>query len=143
MTNHQIQNIINLRASIAAFVLFTFMGTGLFAQTPAQSSALERMPGLLKTGDVRAMLPYLNTNLEITLQDREQSCTRAQAEVMLRNFFIKHPPKDFKLIHKGSTGQGGAYLMGTLTSTSGSTFRTSIVLFEKNGQNLVQQLRLE
>jgi hypothetical protein len=143
MTNHHIQNINILRTSLIAFFLLTWMGTALRAQTPTHSSALERMPNLLKTADIRAMLPHLNTNLEITLQDREQSCTLAQAEVILRNFFAKHPPKDFKLLHKGNTGQGGAYLMGTLTSTSGSTFRTSIVFFEKNGQNLVQQLRFE
>jgi len=132
-----------LDVSLIAFCLTILASMPLKAQAPASTSTLERMPHLLKTADVRAMLPYFNSTLDIALQDREQSCTRSQAEVMLRNFFAKHPPKDFKLIHKGSSGQGGEYLMGTLTTTAGTTFRTSIVIFEKNGQDLVHQLRFE
>ncbi|NBU72397.1 MAG: DUF4783 domain-containing protein, partial [Bacteroidetes bacterium] len=98
---------------------------------------------LLIFQDFVCFFKLFNSTLDIALQDREQSCTRSQAEVMLRNFFAKHPPKDFKLIHKGSSGQGGEYLMGTLTTTAGTTFRTSIVIFEKNGQDLVHQLRFE
>ncbi|MBM3918206.1 MAG: DUF4783 domain-containing protein [Sphingomonadales bacterium] len=137
------RKIISLRASLIVFSLIALVATTLRAQAPAGTSALDRMPNLLKTADFRGMLPYLNSNLEIALQDRKQTCTRSQAEVMLRNFFMKHPPKDFKLIHKGSSGQGGEYLMGTLTSTTGTTFRTTIVFFEKNGQDLVHQLRFE
>jgi Domain of unknown function (DUF4783) len=148
LTIHSLRIIHSLRmtnpgVSLIALCLFIFTETTLKAQIPPSASALERMPSLLKSADIKAMLPYFNTNLEIALQDREQTCTRSQAEVMLRNFFAKHPPKDFKLIHKGSSGQGGEYLMGTLTTTTGTTFRTSIVLFEKNGQDLVHQLRFE
>lgn len=133
----------SLSVSLMAFGLLILSETTLKAQSSPSTTTLERMPNLIKQADVRGMLPYLNTTLEIAVSDRQQTCTRSQAEVILRNFFAKHPPKDFKLIHKGSSGQGGEYLMGTLTSTTGTTYRTSIVIFEKNGQDLVHQLRFE
>jgi len=89
------------------------------------------------------MTPHFNSSLELTIQGRKQSCGPAQAEVILKNFFTKNPPRDFKLLHKGSAAHGGTYMMGTLTTTAGTRFRTTLVFFTKNGRDLVHQMRFE
>lgn len=113
------------------------------AQSDPKADIIEEISNHIKTGEVKALSAYFDVTVELTIQERENSYSKAQAEIILKNFFNKYPAKSFKVMHRGSSEKGGKYLIGLFVSENDTDFRTSIVLLEKNGQYYIQQLRFE
>jgi len=95
----------------------------------------------LKSGNAHDTAGYFDNTIEITVPGQSTSANKKQAEVILQNFFRDNPVKDFKVIHQ-SKNETSEYCIGTLITTNG-TFRTTIYTKQKNGQDLVQELRFE
>jgi len=125
---------------LALLLSFSSMG---FAQQEVKTDIIEELSSHIKDANVKDLSSYFDVTVELTIQERENSYSKAQAEIILKNFFMKYPPKSFKVMHRGSSEKGGKYLIGVLTAESGTTFRTSVVLIEKNEQYYVQQIRFE
>lgn len=113
------------------------------AQVDPKTDIIEDLSAHIKDANVKELSALFDVTVELTIQERENSYSKAQAEIILKNFFMKYPPKSFKAMHRGSSEKGGKYLIGLLTVESGATFRTSVVLIEKNEQYFVQQIRFE
>jgi hypothetical protein len=113
------------------------------AQTEAKTDIIEEISNHIKAGQVKELSAFFDVTVELTIQERENSYSKAQAEIILKNFFSKYPAKSFKVMHRGSSEKGGKYLIGLFVSENDTDFRTSIVLLEKNGQYYIQQLRFE
>ena len=67
--------------------------------------------------------------------------SKQQAKLIIRDFFTKHVPTDFKILHKGGP-DGSQYAIGSLTTKSG-TFRVTLLVKEKDNKLYIHQLRLE
>ncbi|MDP2189376.1 MAG: DUF4783 domain-containing protein [Sphingobacteriaceae bacterium] len=113
------------------------------AQPDAKTDIIEEISNHIKAGQVKELSAFFDVTVELTIQERENSYSKAQAEIILKNFFNKYPAKSFKVMHRGSSEKGGKYLIGLFVSENDTDFRTSIVLLEKNGQYYIQQLRFE
>ena len=125
------------------FALLMGISTLSTAQSDLKTDIIDELSAHIKDASVKELSGYFDVTVELTIQERENSYSKAQAEIILKNFFMKYPPKSFKVMHRGSSEKGGKYLIGLLTSESGATFRTSVVLIEKNEQYYVQQIRFE
>lgn len=95
----------------------------------------------LKAGDTAELVNYLNDNVEMVILDKEGIYNKDQAEVILRDFFTKNPPRRFNLMHQGGKTKS-KYGIGNL-ETSDQTFRVYFLLKETNGKQLIHQLRIE
>ena len=113
------------------------------AQSDHKTDVIEEISNHIKAGEVKELSAFFDVTVELTIQERENSYSKAQAEIILKNFFNKYPAKSFKVMHRGSSEKGGKYLIGLFVSENDTDFRTSIVLLEKNGQYYIQQLRFE
>jgi len=113
------------------------------AQSDPKTDIIEEISNHIKAGEVKELSAFFDVTVELTIQERENSYSKAQAEIILKNFFNKYPAKSFKVMHRGSSEKGGKYLIGLFVSENDTDFRTSIVLLEKNGQYYIQQLRFE
>ncbi len=113
------------------------------AQSDSKIDVIEEISNHIKAGEVKEISAFFDVTVELTIQERENSYSKAQAEIILKNFFNKYPAKSFKVMHRGSSEKGGKYLIGLFVSENDTDFRTSIVLLEKNGQYYIQQLRFE
>jgi len=71
-----------------------------------------------------ALLRHAGPRLEVVLGERESTCTNRAAYAMMRNFFEKHPIRNFKVLHQG--GGQAAYLMGLYKDQVGETFKVRI-----------------
>ena len=71
-----------------------------------------------------ALLRHAGPRLEVVLGERESTCTNRAAYAMMRNFFEKHPIRNFKVLHQG--GGQAAYLMGLYKDQAGDTFKVRI-----------------
>lgn len=132
-----------IRMKYLFLALFLGINNLSFAQNDSKIDIIEEISAHIKDANVKDLSTYFDVTVELTIQERENTYSKAQAEIILKNFFMKNPPKSFKVMHRGSSEKGGKYLIGLFTSETGTTFRTSVVLIEKNEQYYLQQIRFE
>lgn len=102
----------------------------------------EKIAQHLREGNSKAITEYFDTTLELTIADRESVYNKVQAEIILKNFFVKNQPKAFQIIHRGASGEGAKYAIGSLVTQNG-TFRTYFFLKLKGTNYVIQELRFE
>lgn len=95
----------------------------------------------LKTGSSSEIAKFFNSNVEMTVINKEAVYSKSQAEIILRDFFSNNPPTEFKLMHKGGK-DGAKYAIGNL-KTSTKTFRVYFLVKNNNKTPYIQQLRIE
>lgn len=96
----------------------------------------------MKSGQAGGVTKFFNSNVELTLLDNEGIYSKLQAEQMLKNFFVQHPPKTVYIQHRGSSAQGAKYAIAIYEATNGK-FRTYIFM-KDNGNGLqVNEFRIE
>jgi hypothetical protein len=97
----------------------------------------------VKSGNASSVAKFFSANVDLKILDKEDVYSKAQAELILKDFFSKNPVKSFSVMHKGTSKSGDQFAIGTYESTSGKKFR-SYFLFKKEGAGLaIQQLRFE
>ena len=97
----------------------------------------------IRSGDAKQLATYFGTSVDLTVVSQEDVYSKAQAELIVKDFFARNPPKSFALLHKGSSKEGTVYGIGNLQSTNGKNFRTSFFLKMSSGRYLIQELRFE
>ncbi|NML36459.1 DUF4783 domain-containing protein [Chitinophaga sp. G-6-1-13] len=100
----------------------------------------EDVVGAIKQGDVNSLSRYLDNNVEINISGKANSYSKAQAEIILKDFFSKNQVKSFELVHQG--GEASRFGIGNL-STSGGNYRLSFFLQKKGGSMVLNELRFE
>jgi hypothetical protein len=111
-------------------------------QASAQQAELGQVAQAIKTGNARALAGWFDNTVEVTILRQEGSYSKAQAEGVVKDFFAKHRPTAFEIIHKGDSGGNAKYAIGKL-STSAGTFRTYLYVKQRGDGLLIQQLRFE
>lgn len=97
----------------------------------------------IRSGDARQIARFFNNNVDLTIFNQEEVYSKAQAEMVLKDFFSKNAPKSFTIIHKGVSKEGARYAIGTLTTTQGQNIRTYFFVKESGGNSSIQELRFE
>ena len=105
-------------------------------------SGLDEVIGALNTGNATELAKYVDDNIEISLPDKTETYSRAQALMVLQDFFANNSVRSFKIIHKGDSGGGSQYCIGTLQTKAGA-YRTMILMKTKNGRQLVKQIQFQ
>lgn len=95
----------------------------------------------IKSGDATQVSKYFDNTVEITFPEKSNSLNKKQAQIVLSDFFSQNPVKDFKVIHQ-SEKAGSEYCIGNLITSNG-VFRTTIFTKQKDGKELIQELRFE
>jgi hypothetical protein len=96
-----------------------------------------------RSGDSRQLATFFGTNIDLSILNKEDMYSKAQAELILKDFFSKNPPKTFNILHKGSSPEGTQYAIGNLVCTNGKAFRISFYIKNSGGKNILQELRIE
>lgn len=97
----------------------------------------------VKTGNAANVAKYFSSSVDMKILDKEDVYSKAQAELILKDFFTKNPIKSFAVVHKGTSKTGDQFAIGTYETSSGKKFR-AYFLFKKEGTGLtIQQLRFE
>ena len=96
----------------------------------------------LKTGNAAVIGKYFGSNVDLSIPGNESLCSKAQAELILKDFFSKNQVKSFTTLHQGESKDGSQYLMGNMTTSTGN-YRVSIYM-KKNGDVFqIKELRIE
>ncbi len=95
----------------------------------------------LKTGNASQISKYFDNTIDLTLQDKTNSYSKSQAELVLKDFFVNNGVLDFGVLHTGDNA-GSQYLIGSLKTKKG-TYRTTIYMKQKADRQVLQELRFE
>ena len=74
------------------------------------------MKEAVKAGDASELAKYMNTSIDLNLEGEVNTYSKAQAEFVLRDFFKKHTPNDFSIVHTGSSKGGLQFAIGKYQS---------------------------
>ncbi len=121
--------------SAGLLILTLLIGLTSFAQIP------DNVILSLKSGNASSLSKYFNKNIELVVIDKDDVYSKAQAEQIVSNFFKKHKPKGFEVIHDGEK-KGTLYGIGNLLTDKG-TFRVYFLLKKNSGKSYIHQLRIE
>lgn len=117
----------------------------ILAGTLAGYSATNEVPGAvidaLNTGNANVITSYLNDNVELYVDNKNDVFSKQQAGKIIADFFNKNSVKGFSVIHKGEK-EAACFVIGTLKTTN-STFRVYILTRKNGGKDVIQQFRIE
>ena len=108
--------------------------------TTAQNG-IDEVIGALRSGNSAQLSNLFDDNVEVTVPDKSDSYSRAQAQLIIRDFFSNNGVKGFELKHKGDS-PGGHFCIGTLLTNAGN-FRTNVFMKIKNGKEVVKEIRFQ
>ena len=127
-----------MKKFISTFTIL--LGLAMLSFT-AQNSNLDEVIGALKDGKAAELGKYMDDNIELTLPDKSNSYSKAQAVLVLKDFFDNNEVKTFEVKHKGDQN-GGQYCVGTLQTKSGN-YRTTVFMKIKENRDYVKAIRFQ
>jgi Domain of unknown function (DUF4783) len=105
-------------------------------------SGIDEVIGALRSGNATQLSSNFDENVEITLPDKSDSYSKAQAQLIVKDFFGNNGVKGFDVKHKGDSPGGGHFCIGTLQTNTGN-FRTNVFMKVKNGKEVVKEIRFQ
>ncbi len=105
----------------------------------AQAEIFVPIKDAIKAGSAKEAVKSFNQSLDINLEGEINTYSKAQAEFVLRDFFKKHPPTDFTIVHTGSSKGGLQYAIGNLKSNN-ETYNVLIRVKQTGNDYLVHEI---
>ncbi len=121
--------------------LFTLLATGVLFSSFTFFSSIDEVINAMKTGNAPEIARFFDNTVEINMPQKNNSYSKSQAELVLKDFFSTNPVKAFEIIHKGENS-GSQYCIGTLITKNGS-FRTTIFMKQKGDKQVLQEITFE
>lgn len=94
----------------------------------------------IKAGSAKELSKYLNQTVDVMIDEKLESYSKAQAEFLLRDFFKAHPASEFNIIHHGSSKGGQPFAIG-LYKSGKETFRVFMKVKNVGKDQLVHEIR--
>jgi hypothetical protein len=106
-----------------------------------QAGNIDGVISALRSGNAAELAKYFDDNVELSLPVKSDSYSKAQAQVILKDFFSNNGVKSFDLKHKGDS-PGGQYCIGTLQTKSGN-FRAHVFMKAKGNKEVLKEIRFQ
>jgi hypothetical protein len=123
----------------AGFILLLFSSSA-FAQTNDMARDIAQA---IRQGNAREVAKYFGQNVDLTLPGSEGTFSKSQAEVILRNFFSRNTPTGLTIPHQGTSRDGSIYVIGTMQTRGGQSFRTYFLLKKVSDNFQLHQIQFE
>lgn len=107
--------------------------------TYAQDEVLDNTKLALKSGGSKELTRYFNDSVELSFDGEMASYSKTQAEFVVRDFFKKYPPVDFRYVHHGASKEGQKFAIGKY-SANGDTFSVYMHIKQFKGRNLIHKM---
>lgn len=130
---------------MGAKILIISIISCFFSFTPAevqQKDIFDTLSGLVKDSNSKEIAGYFESVIELEILDEDGEYSKAQAELILRDFFLKNPPVSVKVIHRLSSSSN--YIFGVLTvQTKDNKLRLSISMANNSNKFLIKTITIE
>ena len=103
---------------------------------------LEDMVNAIRNDRVADMVKYFDNFVPLTINNNQSIYSHNQAEVILKDFFDKNATREFTVMDNGSPDNYSKFIIGSLTAINGIKFNVYILMRLKDGNYMLQDLRL-
>lgn len=104
-------------------------------------SEIDQVIDALQTGDATELSKFFDENVELTLPEKSDNYSKAQALLIMKDFFSNNSVKSFELKHKGEQA-GGQFCIGTLQTKAGN-FKTMVFMKVKAKKQVIKEIRFQ
>ena len=112
-----------------------------FNQVNAQNNIIDDISLGFANSDQETIAKYIGNKVEINLFDLSGVYSKAQAEMVLKDFFDKYEVQSFQLFNKSNANGGPSkFAIGNLNTRNGN-FRIFFILKELEGAYFIQEMR--
>lgn len=125
-----------MKAKFTSLLIASFLVLASFTQP----DTIDGVIGALRSGDAPELSKYFDDNVELTLPVKSDNYSKAQAQVIIKDFFANNSVKTFDLKHKGDSPGGGHYCIGTLQTKTGN-FRVHVFMKSKGNKEVLKEIR--
>lgn len=95
-----------------------------------------------KSGNVDKIATHFTDPIDLSIPNNEGVFSKTQATQILKTFFTKNKPSNFKVVHNGDSKNNAHYSIGNLTTSNGA-YRIYILYREVKSINIILELRIE
>ncbi len=107
-----------------------------------QADIIDELANHFKAGNAKEIGKEFATSVELIIIDQEDVYNKAQAEQILKDFFIKNPPNKVTVIHRLNSSQN--YRLGIfLLQTKTGKFRVTVTMKKNYNAFLISELRID
>jgi hypothetical protein len=107
--------------------------------TLSQADIFTPIRDAIKAGSAKEAVKSFNQSLDINLEGEIKTYSKTQSEFVLRDFFKKHPPTDFTIVHTGASKGGLQYAIGNMKSNN-ETYNVLIRVKQSGNSYLVHEI---
>jgi len=125
-----------MKTKILATSLFLMLQITVFADIS------DEIANIIRSANAKGLAAHFDESVDLKILDQENVYSKAQAELIVKDFFTKYAVKSFSINHKSAPKNGSEYAIGTL-QTSNGTFRTYFLLKKEGDKVVIQQFRIE
>ncbi len=121
--------------------IFTIIAAFFALSSFTNPTSIIEVVNAIQSGNAASVSKYFDNTVEITINGKSTNYSKAQGEVVLRDFFSNNTVKTFSVLHQGESG-GSEFCIGTL-ATSNGTYRTTLNLKKKGDKQTLQEIKFE
>jgi hypothetical protein len=121
--------------TLLALVLFLF-------PVAASADIVDDVANAIRTGNAKEISKYFADNVDLKVLEQENIYSKAQAELILKDFFARHPVQEFTIVHRSVKKNDSQFAIGTLKTTNGN-YRVHYLMKTATGATTVTQFRIE
>jgi len=103
---------------------------------------VENIAAAIKAGNSKELAKYFGPTVEIIIPGIDGAFSKAQAEVIMKDFFTRSAPVSFTINKKGNSAGGSQYMIGTYKSKTES-LNVYILLKPVSNILMIQQIHFE
>jgi hypothetical protein len=123
---------------LKAILVVTVLTLQVFAAF-AQSDVIVQISETIKAGSSKELSKFLYQTVDVTIDGKVESYSKAQAEFVFRDFFRQHPPSEFSVIHQGSSKGGQPFAIGQYKSGT-EVYRVFMKIKSASNQQLLHEI---
>jgi len=103
--------------------------------------SIDAVATAIRSGDAAQLSPYLDLRVDISLPDKSDTYSKAQAEMVIRDFFSTNGVKNFQIKQKGENADC-IYCIGMLQTNNGN-YRTCLFFKQRGDKQFLEELRFQ
>ena len=97
----------------------------------------------IRRGSSRDLARHFGSNVDLAIPGNDGTYSKAQAELIMRNFFSDNRPDSFTVNHQGASRDGSLYVIGTYETTRNRSYRIYFLIKKVSDNYFIHQLQFE
>lgn len=103
--------------------------------------SIDNVISALKTGNATELGKFMDDHVDLSLPERSDNYSKAQAQLILKDFFTRNGVSGFTVKHKGENS-GGQFCIGELQTKAGP-YRTTVFMKTQDGKQVIKEIKFQ